>query len=81
MAKGQGKHQRPQRTSWWQNVVPDRWRKSAPDTPIDSVGPASQFAAAQVAFRLGNAAWADQANLPPMFTTGRVSSTLPPLQP
>jgi hypothetical protein len=73
---GQGKHPSGRRTSWWQRMVPKRWRSSAPDA-TDCFGPGSYFAEAQVQTRL-RGEWADHANLPPMPAAGQVMS-VPPL--
>lgn len=58
-------------------MVPKRWRDSAPDaTSFDVFGPASAFAAAQVAWRLQN--WPDQDHVPPLIDRGTPSGAPTP---
>lgn len=76
----QGKRVDTPESTWWNVIIPRRWRHSAPDATRDAIGPASSYAERQVAERLRDSRWADQAHVPPL--AGRGSDTMPaPLPP
>ncbi len=62
-------------------MVPKRWRDSAPDAVGDYLGVSSSYVERQVADRLRNPEWADQAHVPPLVVRGTLAVSPHLLQP
>lgn len=67
---GQGKRDGAPRSTWWNVMIPMRRRVSAPDAVGDYLGPSSSYVERQVADRLRDPQWADQAHVPPLVVRG-----------